>query len=384
MTFFQTATTRLLWKLMASYIIVICVGVVTLILTAEVAIPTAFSRHMLSMQMMMNQFGTSHEMGLMADDLFTNFRTAVTEAVLVSSAMALITAVIVSIFVSRRVVTPISKMTQASQRIAAGRYRERVMVPGRDELAQLADSFNQMAETLEQTETMRRNLIADVAHELRTPLSSIKGYMEGLIDKVLPAEAGTYQQIYEEADRLQRLVTNLHELSRVEAGAFELDSKPMAITDLIEHIALRLKPQFDEKGITLDLDLTSNLPDIRIDEDRISQVLVNLIGNALQYTPQGGKVTVAAQHCHNVAEAQNHLLITVSDTGLGISPEQLPHLFTRFYRVDKSRSRIGGGSGIGLTIAKYLVEAHGGRIWAESHGKGRGSIFGFSLPIPIS
>lgn len=228
---------------------------------------------------------------------------------------------------------------------------------------------------------MRRNLIADVAHELRTPLSSIKGYMEGLIDKVLPAEADTYQQVYEEADRLQRLVTNLHELSCVEAGAFELNYKSMAITDLIERIALRLRPQFDEKGITLDLDLTRNLPDIRIDEDRISQVLVNLIGNALQYTPPGGKVTVTTQHAHNVGEVQDHLLVTVSDTGLGISPEQLPHLFTRFYRVDKSRSRVGGGSGIGLTIARHLVEAHGGRIWAESQGKGWGSSFGFSLPV---
>ena len=381
MTLFQTATSRLLWKLMASYLIVICVGVVTLILTTEVAIPTAFSRHMLNMQLMMNQLGTSHEMGLMADDLFTNFRTAVTEAVLVSSIMALITAVIVSIFVSRRVVTPISIMTEASQRIAAGRYRERVTIPGRDELARLADSFNQMAETLEQTETIRRNLIADVAHELRTPLSSIKGYMEGLIDNVLPAEPDTYQQVYEEADRLQRLVSNLHELSRVEAGAFELDYKPVAITNVIERIALRLKPQFDEKGITLHLDLTRNLPDVQLDEDQISQVLVNLIGNALQYTPNGGIVTVTAQYPHNLGDIPNHLLITVSDTGSGISPEHLPHIFTRFYRVDKSRSRVGGGSGIGLTIAKHLVEAHSGRLWAESQGEGCGSIFSFSLPV---
>lgn len=367
--------TRLGWKLMASYLIVILVGVVTLIAAVEAVIPTAFNRHLLGMQQMM---GSMHGLEEMSSDLFTNFRDAVTEALLFSTTAALISAFIVSLFVSRRVVTPIRQMMEASQRIAAGRYQERVEAVGTDELGQLAHSFNQMASTLEQTEAMRRDLIANVAHELRTPLASIKGYMEGMIDGVLPAEPDTYQQIYHEADRLQRLVNDLQELSRVEAGAFKLECHPLAISDLIQRTAAHLRPQFEEKSVSLSLNLPANLPPVLADHDRISQVLLNLVGNALQYTLAGGTVIV------NAAVQQPELVITISDSGIGIPAEHLPHLFNRFYRVDKSRSRAGGGSGIGLTIAKHLVEAHGGRIWAESAGEGHGSVFTFSLPLTIN
>ncbi|MCL4303809.1 MAG: HAMP domain-containing protein [Anaerolineae bacterium] len=357
---------------MASYLIVILVGVVTLVVAVEVSIPTAFNRHLYGMQQMM---GSLHGMEEMSDDLFTNFRAAVTEALLVSTTAALVSALIVSLFVSGRVVTPIRQMMEASRRIAAGRYQERVEAVGTDELGQLAHSFNQMASTLEQTEAMRRDLIANVAHELRTPLASIKGYMEGMIDGVLPAEPDTYQQIYHEADRLQRLVNDLQELSRVEAGAFKLDCHPLAISDLIQRTTTHLRPQFEEKSVSLNLNLPPNLPPVLADHDRISQVLLNLLGNALQYTPGGGTVTISA------AIQQPELIISISDSGIGIPAEHLPHLFNRFYRVDKSRSRAGGGSGIGLTIAKHLVEAHGGHIRAESAGEGKGSTFSFALPL---
>lgn len=364
--------TRLGWKLMASYLIVILVSVVTLIGAVEAVIPTAFNRHLLGMQEMM---GGVHGLEEMSSDLFTNFRDAVTEALLFSTTAALLSALIVSLFVSRRVVTPIRQMMEASQRIAAGHYQERVEAAGRDELGQLAHSFNQMATTLEQTEAMRRDLIANVAHELRTPLTSIKGYMEGMIDGVLPASPDTYQQIYQEADRLQRLVNDLQELSRVEAGAFKLECRPLAISELIQHITAHLRPQFEEKHVTLTLHLPANLPPVLADKDRLSQVLLNLVGNALQYTPSGERVSISAG-IENQA-----LLIAISDTGIGIPAEHLPHLFNRFYRVDKSRSRAGGGSGIGLTIAKHLVEAHGGHIWASSAGTGKGSTFSFSVPL---
>ncbi|GIK40565.1 MAG: two-component sensor histidine kinase [Chloroflexota bacterium] len=357
---------------MASYLIVILVGVVTLIAAVEAVIPTAFNRHLLGMQQMM---GSMHGLEEMSSDLFTNFRDAVTEALLFSTTAALVSALIVSFFVSRRVVTPIRQMMEASQRIAAGRYQERVEAVGTDELGQLAHSFNQMASTLEQTEAMRRDLIANVAHELRTPLASIKGYMEGMIDGVLPAEPDTYQQIYQEADRLQRLVNDLQELSRVEAGAFKLECRPLAISDLIQRTAAHLRPQFEEKSVSLNLNLPANLPPVLADNDRISQVLLNLLGNALQYTPAGGTVTVSA------AVQQTEMVIAISDSGIGIPAAHLPHLFNRFYRVDKSRSRAGGGSGIGLTIAKHLVEAHGGHIWAASAGEGQGSTFSFALPL---
>jgi histidine kinase len=317
---------------------------------------------------------------MMELDFFSSFRTAVTEALLLSGSAASIAAVILSIFVSRRVVLPVQEMQTASQRIADGHYEERVGVPGRgsqedlDELGRLAHSFNRMATQLEQTETLRLELIGNVAHELRTPLASIKGYMEGLIDGVLPAEAATFQQVYREADRLQRLVHDLQELSRVEARAYELNPQPTAPERLLDGVVRRLGHQFEEKGVVLEIDVLADLPPVHADEDRIGQVLINLVGNALQYTPTGGRVCLSAR------SEGNRVRFAVEDTGVGIPPEHLPHIFERFYRVDKSRSRVGGGSGIGLTIARHLVEAHGGRIQAASNGPGQGSTFSFTLP----
>ncbi len=363
------------WKLFLSYLVVILVGIVVLASAAEFVVPSAFERHMAAMAALMGD--TSAEMRM---DLFDNFRHAVNEALALSTLAAFLVAVGVSLFVSRRIVTPVREMMLASRRIAEGHYTERVNVPGGpvtdglDELAQLAVTFNQMAAQLEQIEATRRELIGNVAHELRTPLATIKGSMEGLIDGVLPAEAPTFQQIYREADRLQRLVSDLQELSRVESGAFDLNLKTLRVSDLVEATAARLGRQFEEKGVILETDLPADLPRVQADEDRIGQVLLNLAGNALQYTPAGGRVCVAARR------RGNEVHLSVSDTGIGLAAEHLPYVFTRFYRVDKSRARVGGGSGIGLTIAKHLVEAHGGRIWAESAGPGQGSTFTFILP----
>jgi histidine kinase len=369
---------RLAWKLFLSYLIVILVGIVVLASAAESVVPSAFDRHMSAMATMMGDDTMGRGMGM---DLFSNFRRAVNEALILSGLAAFLVALAVSLFVSRRIVTPVRDMMVASRRIAEGHYHERVNIPGDpardelDELAQLALSFNQMAAQLEQMEATRRELIGDVAHELRTPLASIKGSMEGLIDGVLPAAAPTFQQIYREADRLQRLVTDLQELSRVEAGAFELNLRRVAVGDLVQATLARLSRQFEEKGVALESAVPADLPLVRADEDRAGQVLLNLVGNALQYTSAGGRVRVAARR----QGAEVH--IQVSDTGIGIAAEHLPLVFTRFYRVDKSRARAGGGSGIGLTIARHLVEAHGGRIWAESPGPGRGSTFAFTLPV---
>ena len=367
---------RLGAKLFISYLIVIIVGVVVLATAAELVIPSAFDRHLAAMADMMR--GSPMMMNM---NLFSSFRAAVTEALTVAALAALLAAIVVSVFVSRQVVAPVQAMMNASQRIAEGHYEERVKVAGdlekgeQDELAQLAISFNQMAARLQQTEAMRRQLIGDVSHELRTPLTAIKGSMEGLIDGVLPVTEQTFQEIYQEADRLQRLVNDLQELSRVEAGAYELSLRPVEVSKLVEVAVSRLERQFEDKGVYWETRISPGSPEVIVDEDRIGQVLLNLVGNALQYTPSGGKVTISVDH-HN-GEVQ----IAVSDTGIGIPPEHLPHLFTRFYRVDKSRSRAGGGSGIGLTIAKHLVEAHGGRIWVHSQGARKGSTFTISLPV---
>ncbi|GAB4577345.1 MAG: HAMP domain-containing sensor histidine kinase [Anaerolineales bacterium] len=405
---FKNLSRRLGWKLFLSYLVVILVGVVVLATAAELAVPAAFDRHMGGMM------GESDGLGMMNQmdpGLFTSFRTAFNEVLFLATLAAVLAAGVVSYFVTRQVVAPVQAMTQASQRIAEGNYAERVPVqaqPGHeDELASLALSFNQMATRLERTEAMRRQLIGDVAHELRTPLTTIKGSMEALLDGALPADETTFEQVYREADRLQRLVHDLQELSRVEARAYELSPVPVEVKSLVQRVASRLKPQFDEKEVSLHVACSPDVSSVMADEDRLTQVLTNLLGNALQYTPAGGKVSVQCSVVSNQSlsrhlttssdmklkpdtstrgrrsplSAGNWLLIAVKDTGVGIPPEHLPHVFDRFYRVDKSRSRAGGGSGIGLTIARHLIEAHGGNIWAESEGKGAGSQFSFALPM---
>ena len=197
------------------------------------------------------------------------------------------------------------------------------------------------------------------------------------MDGVLPAVEDTYHQVYQEVERLQRLVDDLQDLNRVEAGLIQLTLEKNNVRELIELTQKRLLRQFDEKGVSLKLNIPDDLPEVSVDTHRIGQVFINLVGNSLQYTPPGGVVTITAE------EQNNQILVIISDTGIGLSAENLSHIFTRFYRVDKSRSRAGGGSGIGLTIAKHLVESHGGKIWAESPGLGKGSTFKVLLPLSL-
>jgi histidine kinase len=199
--------------------------------------------------------------------------------------------------------------------------------------------------------------------------------MEGLQDGVLPANAETYQQIQQEAERLSRLVDDLQELSRVEAKAYQLELRPVNISDVVATTLKRLASAAHSKNIALHTNIPAGLPSLNADSDRVIQVLTNLVGNAIHYTATGGNINISAE------VQPDEIQITVRDTGIGIPPEHLKHIFDRFYRVDKSRSRqTGGGSGIGLTVAKHLVKAHGGRIWAESKGPGQGSTFIFTLP----
>ncbi len=370
-------------KLFLSYLAIIGVGLLVLILASQFVLPASFNRHMAGMMLgqgagMGNGMMGQKRGGVMAQ-FFLDFRSSFNEALIYAALAAIVVAVLVSLFFSRRVIAPVQAMSLATERIAEGHYDERVEVSGQDELAQLAMRFNQMAARLNEVEATRRRLIADVSHELRTPLTAIKGSMEGLIDGVLPATAETYIQIHAEADRLNRLVDDLQELSRIEAQAYQLEIGPVNVSSVAQTVIKRLSPKAESKHISLDYKTASNLPEVYADEDRLIQVLTNLTGNALQYTPENGKVTIAAEALDGAVQ------FSVQDTGIGIPPEHLPHVFDRFYRVDKSRSRqAGGGSGIGLTIARALVEAQGGRIWAESAGEGQGSKFIFTLPTAKS
>jgi two-component system sensor histidine kinase BaeS len=376
----RTIRTHLAWKVFLSYVAVIIVGVVVLATTASFSAPAAFDRHLAGMGAMMSGggMGNLRTSGL---DLYSGYQASVTDALALAALAALVAAIAASYLVSRQVVGPVQKMVSISHRIAEGEFHQRLKISGNlardqlDELDLLALSFNQMADKLEKTEAVRSRLIGDVSHELRTPLAAIKGYMEGLIDGVIPASGETFQQIHSEVDRLQRLVNDLQELSRMEAGAYQLNLKPVPVLRLIENAESRLRRQFEEKGIQFIREVPADLPNVLADGDRILQVLINLTGNALQYTPSGGKVTISA------SKEKNEIRFTVADTGIGIAPEHLAHIFTRFYRVDKSRTRASGGSGIGLTIAHSLIIAHHGRIWVESPGEGRGSAFHFTLPV---
>ncbi len=376
-------------KLFISYFAVILIGAIALGAATRFTAQSAFDRHLGSMEEvapMGRGMGTpggktnnqnEEQRGEFRTRLYRQFQNSFQEALGWSALAAGFAALTLSLYLSRRVIVPIKAITSVSQRISDGHYDERVQEENQDELGQLAHSFNQMAEKLEKVEEMRRQLIGDVAHELRTPLTTIKGSVEALEDGVLPASPETYQLILHEAERLNHLVDDLQELSRVESGAYELDLQPLQLSSLQSSIQKRFGYQFEEKGLSFSSQIPSNLPLIRADEHRLIQILTNLLNNALHYTPKGGEVKLSA------SQSNKEIQITVSDNGAGISAEHLENIFTRFYRADKSRARQAGGSGIGLTITKHLVEAHGGKIWAKSEGEDKGSTFTFTLPIDI-
>ena len=307
--------------------------------------------------------------------LLLQFQNVLQQALFVSGFAALVAAVVVSLFVSRRIVEPLLTLSTVSRRLAAGFYRERTRITSDDELAQLSASVNQLADALEQTERRRLNLLSDVTHELRTPLATISGYMEGLLDGVIRPSPQTFSLILHESNRLQRLIEDLELLSRVEAGQLPVVSRSTELEKVLEEVVAQFEPLFVASQVGIHLHVPANLPPVWADPDRINQVVINILSNAWRYTPTGGKVTLRA------TQSDQHVQIAIQDSGVGIAPEHLPHIFERFYRVDKSRARQSGGSGIGLAIARHLVYAQGGEIWATSEGQGQGSTFFFTLPL---
>lgn len=371
---------QLRWKLFISHLVIVLVADVVLIGTAFFLASIGLAH-----DMPLSLSATAAETGGLAlgaaseSPALRQFQLVVQQALLVSGFAALATAVLVSLFVSRRIVEPLHAIATVSNRLAQGFYRERTLIRSDDELAHLSQSVNQLAEKLDQIEQRRLALLADVAHELRTPLATIEGYMEGLLDGVVKPERQTFTLVLREAGRLQRLIEDLELLSRAEAGQIPIHARAIDPRTLLESIAAQFQPQFSADAMTLELALPPTLPWVWADPDRLEQVLINLLANAFRYTPSGGRVTLSVQ------VNNDRLRISVADTGIGISPEHLSHLFERFYRVDKSRTRTSGGSGIGLTIARHLVYAQGGEIWAESAGPGCGATFHFTLPLaPLS
>ena len=312
--------------------------------------------------------------GANAPNAAGDFISAINQSTLLAGLIAVAAALLLGSLLFFQIVSPVQRLRSAAQKIAAGDLSQRITAQSQDEIGALATAFNQMADSLAQHEELRRNLIADVAHELRTPLTVIQGNLEAMLDGVLPSSPQEIATLRDETALLARLVSDLRLLSLAEAGQLKLERVEVDPTELITRAVEPFRLQAQSSQIELALEIAANLPFINVDADRIAQVIRNLLNNALRHTAAGGTITLTCRK-----ETAQSLLITVSDTGEGIPPDDLPFVFDRFYRADKSRSRASGGSGIGLTIAKQLVEAHGGKVWVESQ-PGRGATFGFTLP----
>ncbi len=333
-------------KLFLAFGAVILVGVSTVWVAVSLTAPGLFEQHMLGMMgggMGSMMGGTA---GAVDATLTTAFREAMSQALILATLASALTAVAASILVTSRIVDPVRR---------------------------LVTTFNDMAGALEATERRRRDLIGDVTHELRTPIATLEGYLEGLLDGVVEPEPATWAKLHGEAGRLRRLVDDLQELSRAEARQISLAVEQVDPAEIVRAALDRLAPSFAEKDLTLSTDIPERLPRVRTDPNRAIQVLSNLLTNALRYTPSPGEVHLAVRPISGAVE------FSVRDSGVGIAQEDLPRVFERFYRVDKSRSRAEGGAGIGLTIARALVETMGGSIRAESSGRGQGATFTFTL-----
>ena len=301
------------------------------------------------------------------------FLQSVRESLVWAGLLAAGLALILGLAISRRMTAPLRRLTEAAGAIADGDLAQQVPANGGDEIGELAAAFNQMATSLGQAETSRRNMMADVAHELRTPLTVIQGNLQAMLDGIFPLDQAQVASLYDETRLLIRLVEDLRDLAQVEAGQLRLERAPVDLATLARSAMTTFGPIADEAGVSLSLDAVQEVPKVLGDGDRLAQVLRNLLSNALRHTPAGGRVTV------RVAAAGPQVVLEVSDTGSGIAAEDLPHVFDRFYRADKSRSRRGGGAGLGLAIARQLVLAHGGEIKVTSE-PGQGTTFTVLLP----
>ncbi|GAA5503812.1 adaptive-response sensory-kinase SasA [Deinococcus xinjiangensis] len=356
-------------RLLLSNLLVILLAVTGMFITADLLAPTFYRGHVQHMAEMMGMMGGS-PMDT-KQELEKGLHTTLVRALLVALPIGGTLALLTAWLISRNLGRSVQLLDEGSRALAQGNYARRLPEMGQDELSDLAHNFNVLAGALEQVEQGRVELIGNVAHELRAPLAALRGYADAMQDKVMTPEHAA-QAMNREVGAMDRLVRDLSLVSRVEAGKVELHLKAVDPQGLLQMVRERFVTPFEEKGVQLRVTADA-LPTIKADEERTLQVLTNLLSNALRHTPPRGSVTVEAQ------SAGQFLHFSVVDSGAGIAAEHLPHIFERFYRVDPARSRSESGSGVGLTIAKGLIEAMGGEMWAVSQ-TGQGSVFLFTLP----
>lgn len=301
------------------------------------------------------------------------FTSSVNRSLLLAILTAGLAAILFTILISKSILRPVEALISAARRMEKGDLTQRVDISTRGELGELANAFNAMADGLERLEKLRRNMVSDVAHELRTPLSNIRGYLEAVRDGLVEPTPELIASLHEEALLLSQLVDDLQELALAEAGQLVLSSERIYLPELVGKIANGLQPKIREKQLSLELNFPDDLEPIYGDYRRLGQVVSNLLINAIRYTPEGGTISVSARQSAERMELQ------VQDTGVGIAPEHLPYVFERFYRADHSRARITGGAGLGLAIVKQLVQAQGGEVGVDSQ-PGKGTTFTLTLP----
>jgi signal transduction histidine kinase len=370
----MTRRPGLVTRLLVAQLLVIGAGGLTLGVVALLAGPPLFRAHI------------RRALGAVAPALSRHLEDAfLTDggiAIGVGSTAAFVTAAAVSVFIARRLSRPIGTLDAAASRLTAGDYAARMPPTGLGpEIDTLTGAFNTMAAALQATEATRRRLLSDVAHELRTPLATLDAYLEGLADGIRAPAQETWDLLAAQTARLRRLADDIALVSRAEEGQLTLRWVSVALNEIVTAAVAAAQPGYSEKGVNLTYHLAAGLPDVTADPERVTQVLTNLLSNALRHTPPGGQVSVTTRPTELPTPSAQ---ASVADTGDGIAAEHLPHIFERFYRADAARDRARGGSGIGLTIARALITAHGGTLTAESGGPGKGARFTITLPPPAA
>lgn len=371
----------LFWKLMLAFALVAGIGLGAVVILAN----QITTRELHAMMMGSDAGGMMDPAGMMgAGRGSTLVQQAaldrVNQAILIGGFAALLAALAIGFFVFRAITRPIEQLTHAAHQLAQGDLGARVTVDdhparlGPDEISELGTAFNLMADHLQQSEQVRRDMTADIAHELRTPLAVMRGNLEAMQDGVYPLDVDHLAPVVNQVHLLTRLVEDLRTLALAEAGQLPLNKRPTDLAALLRDTLTSFESQAAAQGVTLRSEAAASLPPLEIDPDRVQQTIGILISNALRYTPPQGSISVTAR------SDQASVTIEVADTGSGIAPDDLPHVFERFYRADKSRSRESGGSGLGLAIARSIVEAHGGSIAARSEA-GQGTTIRIVLKV---
>ncbi|MFB8792210.1 MAG: HAMP domain-containing sensor histidine kinase [Potamolinea sp.] len=370
----RTRSLPLASRLFFSHLLVMMVGVTSLVIIGKLSSPRLFILHLQQLE------GKGVTLRYARTYLIDGFETAWNRSTLWAVMAGATAAGGLSYWVSKRIMKPLTQIEQITQKFAAGHLEERLPPSEIPEFNRLATSFNRMAVSLEGVEHRRRELVSDLTHELRTPLTVLRGYLEELAEGRIEATPEVYQQLGKETRRLERLINDLQELSKAEAGYLPINLRQMHLRPLLQSLVQKFSDQLLEDGPQLRLECPEQLPLVMADIDRVEQVMVNLLGNAISYTETGSITVKVWTQSEEEKNRSPQMWVAVTDTGIGIAPQDLPHVFERFWRAEKSRNQHTGGTGIGLAISQQLIALQGGEISVQSE-IGKGSTFQFYLPL---